>query len=213
MGSRRNGSAIRLAGQAGGAGLAVFLVLAAYAGWLGVRDHAAFERRRMDRIRLLSAEQSHERTALSAVNRRIADLEADLAVQDEHRQLAERAVATLRAGDSWWRTAWARLFGDRAAMDTREEILAQLEQARAGAAARGAELRTAITRATWERDGFEIVLGRVERRLAAAERQRPTPAYYLGLAWRRCRWYVIAALAAWILATAWWQRRRSGFFR
>lgn len=212
MGSWWNGGAGGFAGWAGGALLAAMVGLAAYAGWLYARDHAAAEERRRERLQTLAGEQRQLREGLAGVNRRIADLQAGLAAQDERRQLAERAAATLRAGDSWWRTAWAKLFGDAVAARTQEEILAQLEQARTEAGARGAELRAGITRATWERDGAEIALGRVERRLAAIEADRPGPAHYLTRAWQKLGWYAAAALALFVLApTAWhrWRGRRA----
>ena len=200
------------AAWAGGALLVVILGLAAYAGWLFARDHAAAGQRRLERMQALAGEQRQLREGLAGVNRRIADLQVGLAAQDERRQLAERAAATLRAGDSWWRDAWERLFGDAAAARTREEQLARLDQARAEAGARGAELRAAITRATWERDGAEIALGRVERRLAAVAADRPGPAHYLARAWQKLGWYAAAALALLVLApTAWhrWRGRRA----
>ncbi len=206
MRSLRTGDVSWLAWRAGAPLLAVFLGLTAYAGWLYARGHTAFERRRLEQLQGLSGEQKTLREALSAVNRRIAGLQADLAAQDERRGLADRAVATLRADDSWWRTAWAKLFGDSTALHTEAEMVARLEQARSEAAARGAELRRAITRATWERDGAEIALGRIERRLAAAERARPDMSYYLGRAWAKLRWYFLAALALWFLGLVLWRR-------
>jgi hypothetical protein len=76
------------------------------------------------------------------------------------------------------------------------------------ATARAAELRTTIIRTAWERDGVEIDLERVNRHLAAVERDRSKTLHYLALAWQRSRWYVIIALAAWFLAPTLWRRRR-----
>ncbi len=202
------GDVMWLARRVGAALLVAIAGLAAYAGWLYARGHAADERRRLERLQTLAGEQQRLREGLGAVDRRLAGLQTDLAAQEERRQLAGQAAATLRAGDTWWRAAWEKLFGDAAAARTREDVLDQLDRARAEAGARGADLRTAITRATWERDGLEIELGRVERRLAAAEADRPGAAYYLGRAWRNARWYVVPGLAAWLLMLTVWSLTR-----
>ena len=209
MRSRGHGDASWFAWRAGAALLAAVLGLAACAGWLCARGAAAAEQPWRERLRMLAGEQQRLRKGLGEVSRRSAGLQTDLAAQDERGRLAEQAAATLRAGDTWWRTAWEKLFGDAAAVRTREELLARLDRARAEAGARGAELRAAITRATWERDGLEIELGRVERRLAAVEADRPGARHYLGLAWRAARWWLIPGLAAWLLVlTAWIHVRR-----
>jgi hypothetical protein len=69
---------------------------------------------------------------------------------------------------------------------------------------RAAELRQTIIRATWERDGLEIALGRTERRLAEVERNKSKVLHYLERAWLRTRWYLIAGLAwflLWLMGT------------
>ena len=94
MGSMRHDGAFRLAWLAGIPLLAVILGLASCAGWLFAREHAAFDRRRLERMGALSGEQRKLRDGLGAVERRISGLQADLAVQDERRVLAERAAAS-----------------------------------------------------------------------------------------------------------------------
>ncbi len=188
--------------------LVLILAWGAYAGWLAARDPIDFDARRREQRRTLSGEQKALREALSGVNRRVADLQAELAEQLERRQLAERAAATLRAGDSWWRSAWDRLFGDPAEVHTQAERLARLERSGSEAAARSGVLRVAITRATWERDGLEIALGRQERRLAEVERPRSKTRHYLGRAWLETRWYALAALGLGLLGPTAWRRWR-----
>jgi uncharacterized coiled-coil protein SlyX len=197
-----------LAQKIGVALLVVILALGAYAFWLFARDDVDFDTHRLERLRVLSAEQKHLQEGLSGVNRRIADLQADLAAQQERLHLAERVTATLRADDTWWRTLWDKLFGDAAEVHTKEERLARLEKTQAEATTRSAELRTAITRATWERDGVEIALGRVDKRLADVERNSSKVLHYLDRAWMKTRWYVIAALVAWFLGPALWRQWR-----
>ena len=193
------------------AGVAVLLVavgLGAYAFWLAARDPVDFGLRRSESLRLLTGEQQHLLAALGDVQQRIASLENALAAQQERLHTSDRAIAALRADDIWWHTAWDRLFGDADQVRTKEERLARLEKMKTDATARVAELRPTIIRASWERDGVEIDLARVNRHLAAVERNRSKTLHYLSLAWQRSRWYVIAALALWFLAPTLWRRRR-----
>jgi|GEM_PF-1671626 septal ring factor EnvC (AmiA/AmiB activator) len=194
--------------KVGVAVLFVVLGLWTYAFRLAARDPVDFDLHRLELLRRLTGEQKHLQAALGDVKLRFAGLETGLAAQEERLRTADRAMAALRADDAWWRTVWDKLFGDADRVRTKEERLARLEQMKAETTARVAELRSTIIRATWERDGVEIDLGRVNRNLAAVEQDRSKTLHYLSLAWQRSRWYVIAALAAWFLAPALWRRRR-----
>ena len=191
----------------GGAALIVAAWIGAYALWLAVRDPVDFEADSRAKLARFITEQDRAQVALAAVQSRLARLQGELATETERRRTAERALASLQAGDHWWSKAWDRLFGDSAEVRTKEERLARLEKAKIDATARIAELKDSITRATWERDGVEIDLARVNRSLAAVERDRSKTRHYLALAWRRLRWYVALALAAWFLAPVLWRRR------
>ncbi len=200
--------ALWLVQKAGVAALLVAGGLGAYAFWLATRDPVDFDLRRSESLRLLTGEQQHLEAALGEVKQRIASLETGLAAQQERRHTADRVIAALRTGDTWWRTVWDKLFGDVDQVRTKEERLDHLEKMKTEATARAAELRTTIIRTAWERDGVEIDLERVNRHLAAVERDRSKTLHYLALAWQRSRWYVIIALAAWFLAPTLWRRRR-----
>jgi hypothetical protein len=188
--------------------LIVVVGLAAYAVWLCARDHVDFAAHRLELLQRFGGEQRHLQVALAEVQQRIARFRGERAAQQERLRTADRAMRGLRADESWWRSVWDKLFGDAAEIRTKEERLARLEQTKADATARAAELKVSITRATWERDGLEITLSRADKNLAAVERDRSKTMHYLALAWRRSRWYVVAALAAWFVAAVWWRRRR-----
>ena len=206
--SRLSRLASWLVRKIGVAVLIAMLGLGAYAFWLSARDPIDFDLHRLELLRRLTGEQKHLQAALGDVKQRLAGFETGLAAQQERLRTADRAMAALRADDTWWRTVWDKLFGDADRVRTKEERLARLEQMKADAMARVAELRNTIIRATWERDGVEIDLARVNRNLAAGERDRSKTLHYLSLAWQRSRWYVIAALAVWFLAPALWRHRR-----
>jgi septal ring factor EnvC (AmiA/AmiB activator) len=199
--------ASRLVQKIGVAMLIVVFGLGAYAFWLFARDHIDFDVHRLELLQRFTGEQQHLQTALGDVRQRIANLETDLGAQQERLRTADRVIAALRAGDTWWQTMWDKLFGDSAEVRTKEERLARLEKMQADATARSAELRTTIIRASWERDGVEIALGRVDRNLAELERNKSKVRHYLNRAWLKTRWYVIAALTLWFLAPALWRRR------
>jgi hypothetical protein len=190
--------------KAGAALLIVVLGLGGYACWIFARDHIDFDAHRLELLQALTGEQRHLEAALGDVKLRIVHLEGEAIAEKDRQRTAERAIAALRADDSWWKTVWGKLFGDTAEVRTKEERIARLEKIRADATTRVADLRTAVTRATWERDGLEIALGRVGRRLAEVERHSSKILHYLGMAWQRTRWYVIVALASWLFGPTLW---------
>ncbi len=185
----------------GGGVVAAGLWLAGCAAWLAARDADDFAVRRGESLQRLGAEQARLQAALAEARGRCAKLAADLAVEQGRARDAERAVQALRAGDRWWRTAWDKLFGDAQEVASKEERVARLEAARDVARAREPEVRAALTRATWERDGAEIALSRAEVRLAALERNTPAR-HYLALAWRKARGYLSVAWLLWVMG-AW----------
>jgi len=187
-----------LAGGAAAAG--VWLGGSAF--WLAARDPVDFAAQRRESLQGLGDEQARAQTSLVETRQRCAKLAADLAVAQERARDAARAIQALRADDRWWRTLWEKLFGDAEAASSKEERLARLEAMRTVALAREPELRAALTRATWERDGAEIALARAERNLAVVERDTKSR-HYLALAWTKSRWYVVGGLAAWVLLFLW----------
>ena len=188
-------------------GVAVLIVvigLAGYACWLFARDHIDFDAHRLELLQRFSGEQRHLQAAHAEVQQRIARLETERAAQQDRVRTADRVIAALRADDSWWQSVWDKLFGDATEVRTKEERLARLEKMKADTTARVAELKESITHATWERDGLEIALGRVDRSLAEVERDRSKVLHYLGRAWARTKWYVIVALASWFFGPTVW---------
>lgn len=184
--------------------LIVVIGLGAYAVWLFARDHIDFDAHRLELLRILTGEQKHLQAALGDVKQRITGLESDLTAQQERLRTVDRVITAIRADDSWWQSVWDKLFGDSAEVRTKDERLAKLEKMKADSTARIAELRTTITRATWERDGMEIALGRVEKNVARVERNKSKVLHYLNQAWLKVRWYVIVALASWFLGPTVW---------
>ena len=184
--------------------LIVVLGLGAYAVWLFARDHIDFDAQRLRVLQTLSGERQKLQAALNDVNQRLVNLQAEQAAQQDRAREADQVIAALRADDSWWRGVWSKLFGDSAEQRTKEERIARVEKLKTDATARVAQLKETITHTTWERDGLEIALGRVDRNLAEVERNKSKVMHYLSLAWAKTRWYVIVALASWFLGPTVW---------
>lgn len=192
------------AGLLGGA-----LWLGARSLWLAARDPTDFAARRRGTLEQLVGEQARLGAALDASRQHTTKLAADAALEAGRARDAARAIQALSAGDRWWRDAWNKLFGENPEVRAKEDRLARLEATRKAAASRAAELHAEWTRATWEQDGAEIELARVNRQLAALERDDSAARHYLALAWARSRWYIGFAGAAWIVAgTALWRHRQ-----
>lgn len=181
----------------GVAALIVALGLGACAAWLYLRDNVDFDMHRAETLRLLTEERGRLNAALAEVRERITHFEAEIAAQEERLRTAERVIAVLRGDESLWRTLWNRLFGPSEQARTTEERLARLEKMKADTTARVAQLRGLLTRTVWERDGLEISRAQVDQRKAAVEQEKSKVRHYLEAAWRRTRWAVILALAAW----------------
>jgi chromosome segregation ATPase len=196
-----------LAGSIGGAVVAGGIWVGGRAVWLAARDPVDFAAHRREVLQKLGAEETRLQASLEEINRRRAGLVAELGTLQERARAADRALAALRADASWWRDAWDKLFGDADQVRTKEERIARLEATKTEAGAREPVLRSALTRVTWERDGAEIALSRVERELAAVERDGSPARHYLALAWRQSRWYLAAALAGWLLVVGWTRGR------
>jgi hypothetical protein len=201
----RTGSS--LAGGLVGVVVVAGLWLSGDAVWLALRDPEEFAAHRRESLQRLGDERARLQASLTEARQRSAKLATDLAATQKRARDADRAIKALRTDDHWWRTLWDKLFGDAQGESTKEDRLARLEATRTMALGRVPELRSALTRATWERDGAEIALAQAERRLAALERET-TVRHYLARAWKTSRGYVIGALAVWLVAVVVWIRSR-----
>ena len=160
------------------AGLILGLALAAGGLWFFLKDNVDFDEWRHDVLRTLTGERARVRTALDDVQHRLDLANAGIAAEQEHIRQTDKVIAQLKELDS----TWDRLTGD-AQQKANQDRRAKLEQANSEAAARIVALQTEYKRTTWERDGLEIALGKIDVQLRTIEAKRSKVVHYLEVAW------------------------------
>jgi hypothetical protein len=170
--------------------LIVVLVLAAGGLGLFLGDKVDFTSGKKQFLAGLRNDRQHTAAELDDVNKRMAEMQAELASQQAREQMEDRAIAELRKLRSWW-DSW---FGDRERQRVYADQLAHDEQLKHDTVAREVELQRNLVRAHWEKDGIEIELGWLDKRIHAAETNRSRVVHYLLLAWEKVKWYAVAAL-------------------
>lgn len=164
--------------KAATAGLILGLALAACGLWLFLRDNVDFDEWRHDVLRTLTGERAKVQAALADVHARLGRTTADIAAEQERIRQTDKVIAQLKDLDS----TWDKLTGD-AQQKANSERREKLQQARADAVAKVAARQLDYTRTTWERDGLEIALGKIDGQLRAVEAKRSKVLHYLSLAW------------------------------
>ncbi|MDD3180779.1 MAG: hypothetical protein PHQ04_10580 [Opitutaceae bacterium] len=163
--------------------------------WVFLRDRVDFDLRRSEVIRALTGETRKLEAALSDVDSRMRDLRSEIASQQQRALQAAKVVAEL----SDLNGGFNRLLGDPMQLRTNEERMVRLKEMEAEATARVGELRQALVRAGWEKDGLEIALGRLQRDLQMAEESKSKIMHYFHEAWTRYGLYVSIALALYVM--------------
>lgn len=171
------------------------LGLAACGLWLFWRDGGDFDATRRQFLTGLNRDREQAQAELADLGRHIAEMQADLAQQQVRAQEAGRAITGLRDLQS----TWERLFGNREQQRAYAEQLERMEQAKHDAEVREVDLQQALVRAQWQKDGLEIELGRLDRRIHEAEAGRSRVVHYLIRAWDKARWYIAAVLGLYFL--------------
>ncbi|MDB6169231.1 MAG: hypothetical protein JWM88_2095 [Verrucomicrobia bacterium] len=167
-----------LAEKAAAAGLILGLGLAASGVWLFLRDNVDFDEWRHDVMRTLTGERAKVQSALADVQRRLGQTSAGIAAEQDRIRQSDKIIAQLTQLDS----TWDRLTGD-AQQKANRERRTKLEQTRAETAAHVAALQTDFQRTTWERDGLEIALGKLDTQLRTIESKRSKVYHYLERVW------------------------------
>ncbi|MDE3084367.1 MAG: hypothetical protein KGJ37_03985, partial [Verrucomicrobiota bacterium] len=128
--------------------------------------------------------------ALADIGQRMTAMQAELAQQQARSRQAEKVIANLHGLHSWW----DRLFGDSEQQQAYARQLERIEQLKHDTDVRIVTLQRNLVHAQWEKDGLEIALGKLDRRVRAAEANQSRVVHYLSLAWDKTKWYVAAAL-------------------
>ena len=175
--------------------LIVVLGLAACGLWLFLQDNANFNVVRRQYLAELKDQRQHTRAILDDANKRMAAMQTEIAKEQARAKMAGRVVVELQSQ----RSIWARLFGDRAQQRANAERLARMERVKQDAEKRAVDLQQQLVRTQWEKDGLEIALGKLDRRIRVAEANQSRVLHYLLLAWDKIKWYIAAALGLYFL--------------
>lgn len=147
--------------------------------WLFLKDNVDFDQWRQDLVRSINGERAKVQSAFADVNKRMDRLSAEIRAEQDRAALADSAIAKLKDLES----TWDRYVGNPAQQKANAEQLAKTNATRAELTVKIETLKQEFTHATWERDGLEIALGKIDVQLRAAEAQQSRVMHYLERTW------------------------------
>ncbi len=176
--------------------LIVGLGVAACAVWVYLKDNVDFDEWRQDTLRAINGERAREQAALADVRTRLDAISAQIAQEQQRLRQTDKVIATLEDLNS----TWDRFFGNREQQRANDARRASLAAERTATIAKIATLQQDFTHATWERDGLEVALGKLDARFHDIEAKRSKVVHYLSLVWNyevgRGRWRL--PIKAWV---------------
>lgn len=175
----------------GAAVLMVGLALAAWALLIFLKDNVDFDLRHNEIVRALTGQRAEIRDALADVHHRQEKLLQEITAEKKRAEQAAGVIRKLRELES----AWDKFVGNPEQQKANAEQMARMETLRLDAETKVAELEAAYTRGTWERDGLELALGKLETQITKAQAQRSKIMHYLEQAWERSKWWIAGVLA------------------
>jgi hypothetical protein len=161
------------------AALIVVLGAAAMGLWLFVRDRVDFDQWRSDAVRALNGRRAETKAALDDVNKRLDRIAAEITAEQERGRVADGAIGKLRELES----VWDRLIGNPEQQKANAAQLERLLALRKDVTTRVAQLQRDFTRTTWERDGLQVALGKLEAQFAEVDAQQSKVLHYLDAVW------------------------------
>ena len=171
--------------------LMVVLSLAAFGLWIFLKDNVDFDLHRHEVIRAMTGERTHVHQAIVDVDKRLAGLFESIAAEKARLVQTDKVIAKLKDLES----TWDRLIGNPEQQDANAKQILRMEELRKAVQEKINGLHQQYTRATWERDGLEIALGRLEAKIVKVEQQRSKVLHYAMQAWVKIRWWLAGALA------------------
>lgn len=175
-------------------GLIVGLGLTACGLWLFLKDNVDFDEWRHDLVRTITGEKAKTQTALADVRQRMDKISAEIAAEQERGRQTDKVIAQLKALSS----TWDKLTGNEQ-QKSNDAQLAKMTALRATITAKVSQLQQDFTHATWERDGLEIAINKIDVRLREAQAHQSKIMHYLDLALGYRVGYF--TLKTWILVT------------
>jgi hypothetical protein len=161
---------------AGGA-LIVVLGLGVCAIWLHFKDSVLvdLDQWRQDTLRVITGQQAKLRTALADVHQRLDRISTDITADQDRIRQADKVIAELKGLAS----TWDRYVGDRERQKQNDARLASVTALRQSLADKLTKEQEEFTHATWERDGLEIALGKLDVQVRAVEAKRSRVLHYI----------------------------------
>jgi len=181
--------------------LIVVLALGAYAMWLFIRDQQGAEQQRMESLSRLERERDRLIALKAEIAARVEALRADLAVQQQRVERAEKVLAMLKELESWW----DRLFGGSDQQNANREQAARVAAMRAEAAGKLPELQRLLTHTAWEAEGAQASIARIESEMEIVRKTRSAVAHYVSAAWDRSKGYLALALGLYFFGPSLWK--------
>lgn len=175
----------------GAAALMVGLALLAWALWIFLKDNVDFDLRHNEIVRALTGQRTEIREALADVHKRQEKLLQEITAEKKRAEQAAGVIRKLKELES----TWDKYVGNPEQQKANAEQMAKMETLRRDAEAKVAELEAAYTRGTWERDGLELALGKLETQIVKAQAQQSKVMHYLEQAWERSKWWIAGVLA------------------
>lgn len=155
------------------------LALVACGLWIFLKDKVDFDLWRQEIIRTVDGERARTRAALADVELRMTRITAEMAAEDERGKQADRILAQLKELES----RWDRLIGNPEQQKANDEQMKKVADLRLQITTKRNELQREFTRTTWERDGLELALGKVEAKYQAVVAQQSKLWHYFDRTW------------------------------
>lgn len=185
--------------------LIIALGLGACGLWLFLKDNVSFDQWRRDLLREISGDRAKVIAAMSDVRHRMARFELDIATEQERVKQADKIIAELRDLES----TWDKYVGNPAQQKANAEQMEKITALRTASTAKIQQLKEQLTRTTWERDGLQIALEKVEARRKMVEEQQSRVMHYLERTWNHpfgpswmqipAKWWVAVVLVVYFV--------------
>src|SRR5205814_321541 len=124
-----------------------------------------FDQWRQDVMRSVNGERAKVQSALADVHRRMDRLAIELKTEQDRGAQADKVLAQLKDLES----TYDRFIGNPAQQKSNTEQVEKMTALRQGLTAKIQAVQQDFTHATWERDGLEIALGKLDAQLQAVE--------------------------------------------
>ena len=173
--------------------------------WLFLKDNVDLDQWKQEVVRSISGERTRTKAALDDVHKRMDRIAAEITAEQDRGRQADKILANLRELES----TWDKLVGDRAQQKANAERIESLTALRLTITGKVGVLQQDFTRATWERDGLEIALGKLDEKLKVAQAEQSKVLSYAERTWNHevgrapvrmaIKWWLLVALGLYVL--------------